>query len=227
MESQPVSPLAHRLIRLRRAARILVATGEFTPPGSIAGKIASRWQALGRELPALHDGDCLHVQSVSRDGHGGATIHVVRCAWRYAAVSEAEFDTGARPLGAKGIIRWRGGLIMGRRALGVRRYPGMWEFAPGGGVGVGESPGEALRRELLEECGLRPNAEPRQVALCFDPVARTWELLLVAEVAAECDLAPNWEYQEIASINLDQPPAPLSPITEMVWPVAQALWKPQ
>ncbi len=216
-----------RLIRLRRSARIVQTSGDFSPTAATADAVEARWQALERELPRLHDGECLHVLSVSRDGHGGATVHVQRCRWRYAAVSDAEFDCGARPLGAKGFVRWRGGLIMGRRGMGVRRYPGMWEFAPGGVVHIGESPADPLRRELFEECGMQVKAEPQQIALCFDAVARSWEVILVAEVDPESDLAPNWEYQEIASINLDHAPAPLSPITEMVWALARSQLTPQ
>jgi 8-oxo-dGTP diphosphatase len=55
---------------------------------------------------------------------------------------------------AAGIItRNDGRFLLGRRAPGSF-YPGYWEF-PGGKVEPGESPAEALCRELSEELGLR------------------------------------------------------------------------
>ncbi|MDR1062481.1 MAG: Nudix family hydrolase [Azoarcus sp.] len=47
------------------------------------------------------------------------------------------------------IVRGDGRFLLGQRAPGTF-YPGYWEF-PGGKVEVGESPAEALRRELREE----------------------------------------------------------------------------
>jgi len=51
------------------------------------------------------------------------------------------------------IVRDDGRFLLGRRAPGSF-YPGYWEF-PGGKVEPGESPAEALTRELDEELGLR------------------------------------------------------------------------
>ncbi|MCL1861257.1 MAG: Nudix family hydrolase [Proteobacteria bacterium] len=51
------------------------------------------------------------------------------------------------------IVRDDGCFLLGRRAPGSF-YPGYWEF-PGGKVETGESPAEALCRELSEELGLR------------------------------------------------------------------------
>ena len=51
------------------------------------------------------------------------------------------------------IFRHDGRFLLGRRAPGSF-YPGYWEF-PGGKVEPGESPAEALCRELDEELGLR------------------------------------------------------------------------
>jgi len=54
---------------------------------------------------------------------------------------------------AAGVIRSpEGEFLLGRRAPGTF-YPGYWEF-PGGKVEAGESPAEALRRELREELGI-------------------------------------------------------------------------
>ncbi|MCK9259223.1 MAG: Nudix family hydrolase [Azoarcus sp.] len=55
---------------------------------------------------------------------------------------------------AAGVItREDGCFLIGQRAPGTF-YPGYWEF-PGGKVEAGETPAEALKRELYEELGIR------------------------------------------------------------------------
>ncbi len=55
---------------------------------------------------------------------------------------------------AAGVItREDGSFLIGQRAPGTF-YPGYWEF-PGGKVEAGESPADALKRELDEELGIR------------------------------------------------------------------------
>ncbi|TBR21204.1 16S rRNA (cytosine(1402)-N(4))-methyltransferase, partial [bacterium] len=51
-----------------------------------------------------------------------------------------------------GVILRSGGVLLARRGPG-KRHAGQWEF-PGGRVEPGETPAEALRRELREELGL-------------------------------------------------------------------------
>ena len=50
------------------------------------------------------------------------------------------------------IVVQNGKILLTRRPQD-KRHPGMWEF-PGGKVDPGESPEEALRRELFEELGV-------------------------------------------------------------------------
>lgn len=51
---------------------------------------------------------------------------------------------------AVGVLVGPRGVLMCRRAQSAKWYPGLWDF-PGGHIEDGESAGEALARELLEE----------------------------------------------------------------------------
>ena len=52
-----------------------------------------------------------------------------------------------------GIIRKKNKVLIGRRAR-HERAPGLWEF-PGGKMEQGETPEECLKRELMEELGIK------------------------------------------------------------------------
>ena len=52
-----------------------------------------------------------------------------------------------------GIIRKKNKVLIGRRAP-HERAPGLWEF-PGGKMEQGETPEECLKRELMEELGIK------------------------------------------------------------------------
>ena len=51
-----------------------------------------------------------------------------------------------------GLIRRKDSFLLGLRPTG-HSLPGVWEF-PGGKIELGESPEEALKRELREELGI-------------------------------------------------------------------------
>ena len=55
------------------------------------------------------------------------------------------------------LLRRDGRWLLQRRDLSSSHLPGVWEF-PGGKVEQGESPEEALRRELMEELSWVPDA---------------------------------------------------------------------
>ncbi|OGG05043.1 hypothetical protein A2Z33_07215 [Candidatus Gottesmanbacteria bacterium RBG_16_52_11] len=59
------------------------------------------------------------------------------------------------------IIERKGKILLGRKTPGVGPYPGKW-LIPGGGINLSkESTDEAMKRETLEETGLRVTAFTR------------------------------------------------------------------
>src|SRR5688572_2522056 len=158
--TQVSSPL--RTIHLRRPATLSVQEGVFVPnvDPHILSEVERRWDSLCRANPAYYDGRLYHVLGVHRNGHGGATLHVIDCAYRFFAVQDDHFDTGVRALGVKGITSSPQGLIlMGRRAQHVAAYRGMWEFAPAGSAEPGRDPAQLIQHELIEETGLQAARE--------------------------------------------------------------------
>jgi 8-oxo-dGTP pyrophosphatase MutT (NUDIX family) len=53
----------------------------------------------------------------------------------------------------KAVIQWQGKLLLVRKSMDDPHQPGRWEF-PGGRMEDGETPDEALIREVREEVGL-------------------------------------------------------------------------
>ena len=68
---------------------------------------------------------------------------------------------------AAGILRDRRGRVLITERVGGGPFQGMWEF-PGGKIGDGESPEQALARELLEELGVELGAAERFMHLEHD-----------------------------------------------------------
>ena len=68
---------------------------------------------------------------------------------------------------AAGILRDPRGRVLITERVGGGPFQGMWEF-PGGKIGDGESPEQALARELLEELGVELRAAERFMHLEHD-----------------------------------------------------------
>ncbi|MHC5002834.1 MAG: NUDIX hydrolase, partial [Planctomycetota bacterium] len=166
-----------RCLPLRRPPVLSVAEGPFVPSGADLDDVQRRWDALRDENPAYFDGRLYHVLGVHRNGHGGAVLHVVDCAYRLHAVQDETLDLGVRSLGVKGIVRRGRRALLGRRSGQVAAYRGCWEFAPGGVVEPGHPPAETIRAELAEETGLVAEREPTAIALLYDPGPRSWEIV--------------------------------------------------
>jgi len=223
------------MIRLRRPPVLRVVDEPFVPGGLPPTEVDRRWSALCAANPRLHDGRSLHVIGVHRNGHGGATIHVVETSYRFYAINVADrtVDTGARPLGVKGItVRKTGGsseVLVGRRAAWVAADAGRWELAPGGSVEPeslqerGGGADECVRNELREETGLEiPAAATTAIAIAFDPAARSWEIVYRLRLHDErCGhLGGNGEYDELRWWPIEQsPPTPMSAIGTRLWAI--------
>lgn len=208
-------PHPPRVIRLRRPPRILIDDSVFVPRVPL-DEVNAAWDAIVAGNRRFTDGPCLHVVGVHRDGHGGATVHAVRSSYRMGAVRRQGLETGFRGLGTKAIAHVGGRVLMGLRSAHVNAYPGMWEFAPGGGVEIGEAPDIGIVRELLEECGAEAASPARAIALLFDPVVQAWEIVHDLPMRAPPDAAPGWEYSALAMCGPDELPEPRSPCAEQM-----------
>jgi 8-oxo-dGTP pyrophosphatase MutT (NUDIX family) len=213
VQSAAVSP---RTIKLRRPATLSVMDTPFVPPGHLLDEVERRWIDLCRRNPAYFDGRLYHVLGVHRNGHGGAVLHVMDCAYRFFAVQDRDFDIGVRPLGLKGVTIRGSEVLMGRRAMNVAAYAGLWEFAPSGGAEPGKTPGDLIQEELMEETGLSSGAEPIPIAVMHDPVLNCWEIVFRLTAAKAAPQPRTAEYSALEWRRADDLPNDLSPIARQI-----------
>lgn len=209
-----------RTIRLRRPAVISMHETPFVPKArvgmDIVAEVDRRWAEMCSKNPSLHDGRMSHVLGVHRNGHGGASIHTMDCAYRFYAVQDASLDLGVRHLGVKAITMHDGMVLLGKRSQKVCAYPGMWEFAPGGVIEPGRDPVDVLRSEYEEETGLVVQGEPAPIAVIFDSVIRCWEIIYRTSTGSPQFAPCTDEYVELQWCELDRLPEPLSPPSRQI-----------
>ncbi len=200
-------------MRLRRPATIHQQDGVFIPEGISLEKVDAKWKMLCAQNPACYDGRILHVLGVHRNGHGGANMHVISCAYRFFAVQNEGIDLGVRPLGVKAITTNGAKYLWGKRSMRVHHYKGLWEFAPAGTVEPDKDPDEVIVNELHEETGLPLQSQPVQVGILQDSQTKTWELIYRMQVG-ETAILRNNEYQSVEWISGDSLPTGRSPIAD-------------
>jgi ADP-ribose pyrophosphatase YjhB (NUDIX family) len=113
--------------------------------------------------------------------------------------------TRSQTLGVQGIV-----IQGGREILLVRHgYVRGWHL-PGGGVERDENLGQALRRELLEEAGLRVRSEPSLHGI-FSNFARSKgdhiAVYIVEDWERDCPPSPNLEILEQKFFDLKELPS--------------------
>lgn len=195
------------------------------PEGVDLAEVDALWRTLVESNPRYHDGECLHVLGVVRNGHAGATIHLAPTSYRFHAVRRVGMDTGVRPLGVKGLCvvpdpaTGDPSLLAGRRSESSGSYPGCWEYLPGGGVepdAAGRAdPIATIRGEIHEEIGVDaslPNAavDPIALAILEDRAVGTWEIVHRIVLEAAPTSPPGWEHTEFACVVPDRLPGPAS-----------------
>ena len=207
-----------RTIALRRPPVLLRGSALVADQfGSKVQEAESRWDTLQADRPEYFDGEVLAVGGVTRNGHGGVTLTVSSCPYRWYAVQSDDFDLGIRPLGAKAIVTNASGeFFCGQRSAKVHAYPNRWEFVPGGSVEPEEDPQQTVIRELEEESGLVPHAPPVAKALFFDPSPRTWEVVYELRAARDRGALPSHPEEHLTRgwFAREELPCPMTPIAE-------------
>mgnify|MGYP006422928225 FL=1 len=204
---------------LKRPATIQLQDGLFVPEGANLDEVDRRWEKLCEQNPACFDGALLHVLGTQRNGCGGATLHVMECSYRFFAVQNSTYDLGVRSLGTKGITSFEELFLFGERSDAVLRHAGEWEFAPAGCVEPNRNPLDVIKKELSEETGLTLATPPLAVALLFDEIAMTWELVYRL-YATSNKISGNAEYKQLKWLKKCEFPEVPSGITTMMLPYA-------
>lgn len=195
------------MIRLRKPPT-LQYHDEFFVPATSLEEVNRKWDALCAQNSACFDGEIVHVLGVHRNGCGGATIQAARTSYKFHAV----MDLGIKPLGVKGICKQNDVYLCGLRGQKVGVYAGAWEFAPSGMVEPHQAPEDIIMRELEEETGLTAQSAPVAVALFFDEIARTWEIVYQLETIGHATV-DGAEYEKLDWFDIKRFPSPMSPPT--------------
>ena len=156
--------------------------------------IEQAWRAACNANARLFDGEILAVRSI--DASAGV-VHATPERFAHVVCPPPGRALPVTILSVTGVLEAviddQRCVLMGRRGERTRSYPGMWEFAPAGGLHPAASPAMqgidevlvTLRNELCEEIGIEPGLGNARVAgLVVDPLARSVDVVVRAEIDA-------------------------------------------
>ncbi|MEM9373059.1 MAG: NUDIX domain-containing protein [Planctomycetota bacterium] len=193
--------------------RIRVSREPLTLSDDEQQTIDRAWDRLCQANPRYFNGRILSFESFDR-GSGIASARDVE--YRLHAVRET-MNSGVRFFGVTGLLAAveddQTRYLLGRRGASVHEYPGLWEFAPCGGIDpppdrdlltTGAIIGE-LCREASEELGIDlSQASPKPLALVHDEPVGSTDLVLRIELGARPAITTGWEYPETRWLTLDE-----------------------
>lgn len=182
-------------------------------PAAADARVDAEWERKRAINPRLFDGPVLSVLGIS-----GNVITCQIDSYKRLVV-QPEIETGVRMLSVTGVLiatdpAGRDRVLLGRRSHKTRMYGGMWQNCPAGGldpVAGATQMNEAdlaaeLLREVKEEAGLEPatSTPPRPVAVIYDEVARSHDLIVPVELGpvAELSTTRGWEYDELKWLDI-------------------------
>ncbi|MCW5757682.1 MAG: NUDIX hydrolase [Phycisphaeraceae bacterium] len=181
-------------------------------------RIERAWEHACATNPRLFDGDILAVRGIDS---AASVVHASPDRFSHVVCPVPGVSQRVTILSVTGVIEaMLDGLacvLMGRRGACTRSYPGMWEFAPAGGLHSVQAPASlgleqvlsTLTCELAEEAGINAPLEGvRAVALVADAEADSVDVIVRARLAGEAPGpapggAHEWEYSCLRWVPLD------------------------
>ncbi len=196
--------------------RIVVIPGAPTPASA---EVVAAWEAMGAANPRLYNGPVLSVVSIDLER---AEITCRRDEFRRLAV-QPRVRTGVRVLSVTGVVTSRDAsgrehVLLGRRGVSTRVYPGLWELGPAGGIPVPAPTIRELDERAIREQVLAEAAEEVGIALRPGPIvalARDW-IACSDDIVVRCEAdgvgsvgSPGspWEYDETRWVPVVEVPA--------------------
>lgn len=178
--------------------------------------IERQWQAACTTNPRLFDGAILAVRSIDP---AGATIDASPDRFAHVVCPPPSQAVRTTILSVTGVIEAEKDaarcMLLAKRGSQTRSYPGMWEFAPAGGLHAVDAPAtlsidhvlRTLKAEMFEEVGITPTLlGARAIGAVTDARAASLDIIVRARIDGE---AP--------SLKIDG---------EHAWECADARWVP-
>lgn len=198
----------------RGAPQVREVPFELSALGADAPSAADElWaEAQAKQPGTLSDGSIFNVT-----GLDGSTIqgHFISYKIFFAYRQQPQLfpNLEVRPLAVTGVCHCAGGILFGKRSRRVTQDPGLWEFAPSGGIDSSSGGhhgnvdyGLQFAQEFTEETGLSAEliSEIRPICVVEDASSHVFDIvahLILSESSKEFERAlasvRNDEYQEL------------------------------